>query len=118
MKAASQRGGATRLGPSGTTITDPPTSWASRSTSGLPASRFSRPLSINWLDPLGFVDFDPLKHARFGYDPDAPRFPAYNPWLSARDVAKFGQLYLQKGHRQGDILPGRLGGLDHCWMLS
>ncbi len=56
--------------------------------------------------PLGFVDFDPLKHARFGYDPDAPRFPAYNLWLSARDMAKFGQLYLQKGHWQGrDILP-------------
>jgi|SRR5579859_1755724 len=56
--------------------------------------------------PLGFVDFDPLKHARFEYDPDAPRFPAYDLWLSARDMAKFGQLYLQKGRWQGrDILP-------------
>jgi CubicO group peptidase (beta-lactamase class C family) len=56
--------------------------------------------------PLGFQDFDPMKHASFGYDPDAPRFPAYNLWLSARDMARFGQLYLQKGLWQGrQILP-------------
>ena len=47
--------------------------------------------------PLGFEDFDPMRHARFDYDPTAPRFPAYDLWLSARDMAKFGQLYLQKG---------------------
>jgi CubicO group peptidase (beta-lactamase class C family) len=56
--------------------------------------------------PLGFEDFDPMKHASYGYDPDAPRFPAYNLWLSARDMARFGQLYLQKGRWRGrDIVP-------------
>ncbi|MBW8814777.1 MAG: serine hydrolase [Caulobacterales bacterium] len=54
--------------------------------------------------PLGFQDFDPEQHARFGYDPDAPRFPAYNLWLSARDMAKFGQLYLQQGGWKGHQL--------------
>ena len=47
--------------------------------------------------PLGFQDFDPEIQERFGYDPEAPRFPAYNLWLSARDMARFGQLYLQQG---------------------
>jgi CubicO group peptidase (beta-lactamase class C family) len=51
--------------------------------------------------PLGFQDFDPERHARFGYDADAPRFPAYNLWLSARDMARFGQLYLQQGGWKG-----------------
>jgi CubicO group peptidase (beta-lactamase class C family) len=56
--------------------------------------------------PLDFQDFDPLKHARWGYDPDAPGFPAYNLWLSARDMARFGQLYLQKGRWQGrELVP-------------
>ncbi|HEY3947689.1 serine hydrolase [Phenylobacterium sp.] len=56
--------------------------------------------------PLGFQDFDPLRDARYGYDPQAPRFPAYNLWLSARDMAKFGQLYLQQGRWKGvEIVP-------------
>src|SRR5438270_883420 len=40
--------------------------------------------------PLGFEDFDPMRHARFDFDREAPRFPAYDLWLSARDMAKFG----------------------------
>jgi CubicO group peptidase (beta-lactamase class C family) len=56
--------------------------------------------------PLGFKDFDPLQHARWGYDADAPRFPAYNLWLSARDMAKFGQLFLQQGRWEGrELVP-------------
>ncbi|MBS0331303.1 MAG: serine hydrolase, partial [Proteobacteria bacterium] len=56
--------------------------------------------------PLGFEDFDPMRDARFGYDREYPRFPAYNLWLSARDMAKFGQLYLQRGQWKGqEILP-------------
>lgn len=56
--------------------------------------------------PLGFEDFDPMRDARFGYDPESPRFPAYNLWLSARDMAKFGQLYLQNGQWKGqEIVP-------------
>jgi CubicO group peptidase (beta-lactamase class C family) len=51
--------------------------------------------------PLGFRDFDPMKNASWDYDPDAPRFPAYDLWLSARDMAAFGQLYLQKGAWKG-----------------
>jgi CubicO group peptidase (beta-lactamase class C family) len=51
--------------------------------------------------PLGFEDFDPLEHARWGYDRAYPRFPAYNLWLSTRDMARFGQLFLQRGEWQG-----------------
>ncbi|MBS0362536.1 MAG: serine hydrolase [Proteobacteria bacterium] len=54
--------------------------------------------------PLGFEDFDPMRDARYGYDPESPRFPAYNLWLSARDMARFGQLYLQKGRWKGQEL--------------
>src|SRR6185312_8379804 len=56
--------------------------------------------------PLGFEDFDSLRDARFAYDPTAPRFPDYNLYLSARDMAKFGQLYLQDGRWRGrEIVP-------------
>ena len=51
--------------------------------------------------PLGFQDFDPLVHARWSYDRAAPRFPAYNLWMSARDLARFGQLFLDGGRHQG-----------------
>lgn len=47
--------------------------------------------------PLGFEDFDPLEHLRWSYDPQSPRFPAYNMWMSPRDLAKFGQLFLDRG---------------------
>ncbi|WP_341022919.1 serine hydrolase [Brevundimonas diminuta] len=51
--------------------------------------------------PLGWQDFDPLQHARWSYDAENPRFPAYNIWLSARDLARFGQLFLNRGRWQG-----------------
>lgn len=54
--------------------------------------------------PLGFEDFDPLQHARWYYDPASPRFPAYNLFMSARDLAKFGQLFLDNGQRDGKQL--------------
>jgi CubicO group peptidase (beta-lactamase class C family) len=86
--------------------------------------------------PLGFQDFDPLLHARWGYDPDAPRFAAYNLWLSARDMAKFGQLFLQRGDWQGRSLvpaawvaestrsisstgtPGLMSGYGYMWWVD
>lgn len=56
--------------------------------------------------PLGWRDFDPLTHMRWGYDPEFPRFPAYNMWMSARDLARFGQLFLCHGRWNGrQILP-------------
>jgi CubicO group peptidase (beta-lactamase class C family) len=54
--------------------------------------------------PLGFQHFDPMVHARLGYDSDYPRFPAYNLWMSASDLARFGQLYLRNGDWQGQQL--------------
>ena len=58
------------------------------------------------VEPLGFRDFDPLRDCKWTYDPQSPRFPAYNLWMSARDLARFGQLYLKAG-RWGErqILP-------------
>ena len=47
--------------------------------------------------PLGWRDFDPMRDARYQYSPEAPRFPAYNLFMSARDLATVGQLYLDKG---------------------
>jgi CubicO group peptidase (beta-lactamase class C family) len=56
--------------------------------------------------PLGFRDFDPLKHAVWSYDRESPRFPAYNLFLSARDMALFGQLFLQRGRwKDKQIVP-------------
>lgn len=56
--------------------------------------------------PLGWLDFDPLQHTRWSYDPQFPRFPAYNLWLSARDLARFGQLFLRQGNWSGtQIVP-------------
>jgi CubicO group peptidase (beta-lactamase class C family) len=54
--------------------------------------------------PLGWQDFDPMRHALFGYDPEAPRLGAYNMWMSARDMARFGQLFLQRGVWNGKRL--------------
>lgn len=51
--------------------------------------------------PLGFEDVDPPTHLRLMYAPHAPRFPSYDIMLSARDMAKFGQLYLDGGQHHG-----------------
>lgn len=51
--------------------------------------------------PLGWQDFDPLRHARWSYDLRRSRFPAYRFQLSTRDLARFGQLYLERGRRGG-----------------
>lgn len=52
--------------------------------------------------PLGFRDWNPLDHARLYYVHDpvgaTPRFPYYAMQLSARDLARFGQLYLNQGN--------------------
>lgn len=47
--------------------------------------------------PLGWRDFDALRHARWSYDLRRSRFPAYRFALSTRDLARFGQLYLARG---------------------
>jgi CubicO group peptidase (beta-lactamase class C family) len=58
--------------------------------------------------PLGFRDWNPLDHARLRYGCDAlgatPRYPNYAMQLSARDLARFGQLYLNGGTWSGDVI--------------
>jgi len=56
------------------------------------------------LRPLGFQDFDPLRDMKWSFDTDHPRFPAYNMWMSARDMARFGQLFLRRGEWGGKQL--------------
>jgi len=56
--------------------------------------------------PLGWRDFDPLRDTSWSYDRQSPRFPAYNISMSARDMAIFGQLYLQRGRWNGkQVIP-------------
>jgi CubicO group peptidase (beta-lactamase class C family) len=60
--------------------------------------------------PLGFRDWKPLEHARLRYTRDAlgatTRYPNYAMRLSARDLARFGQLYLSEGTWDGsEIVP-------------
>lgn len=52
-------------------------------------------------EPICMQDFDRYRDVEYLYDPLAPRFPAYHMALSARDLARFGLLYLNKG-RWGD----------------
>jgi CubicO group peptidase (beta-lactamase class C family) len=55
--------------------------------------------------PLGFRDWDPLQHSHLRYADDplgaTVRFPNYAVDMSARDLAVFGQLYLDGGERHG-----------------
>jgi CubicO group peptidase (beta-lactamase class C family) len=60
--------------------------------------------------PLGFRDWNPLEHTRLHYGRDplgaTTRYPNHAIQLSARDLARFGQLYLNKGTWDGcEILP-------------
>jgi|KBSSwiStaDraftv2_1062776.scaffolds.fasta_scaffold278053_1 CubicO group peptidase (beta-lactamase class C family) len=51
--------------------------------------------------PLKWRDFDPMRDSRYQYFAEAPRFPAYNLFMSARDLATLGQLYLDQGMLNG-----------------
>jgi CubicO group peptidase (beta-lactamase class C family) len=60
--------------------------------------------------PLGFRGWDPLAHSRLRYRNDpigaTRRYPNYALQLSLRDLAAFGQLYLDGGEWQGQqIVP-------------
>lgn len=86
--------------------------------------------------PLGWKDFNALEHTQWGYDPAAPRFGAYGMWMSARDMARFGQLFANRGKWNGKQLisekwiaestqlystttfpGGILGGYGYLWWL-
>lgn len=51
--------------------------------------------------PLGWRDFDVRRHTEWVRQPASTPFPAYNISLSARDLARFGQLYLNDGEWRG-----------------
>jgi CubicO group peptidase (beta-lactamase class C family) len=86
--------------------------------------------------PLGWRDFKPLEHMRWGYEPASPRFGAYNMWMSTRDMARFGQLFLNRGRWRGEqLIPetwiaestraysttdneGILGGYGYLWWIA
>ncbi len=86
--------------------------------------------------PLGWRDFNPLEHMQWGFEPASPRFGAYNMWMSARDMARFGQLFLNRGRWNGaQLVPeswiaestrvysttdhdGILAGYGYLWWLT
>ncbi|MBS0385383.1 MAG: serine hydrolase [Proteobacteria bacterium] len=86
--------------------------------------------------PLGWRDFHPLEHMQWGYEPASPRFGAYNMWMSTRDMARFGQLFLNGGRWNGaQLVPeswiadstrvysttdhdGILGGYGYLWWIT
>ncbi|MDR6192462.1 CubicO group peptidase (beta-lactamase class C family) [Agrobacterium pusense] len=62
-------------------------------------------LQTDLAEPLGFQDYDIGRQRMMGYE-NQSRYLAYHLFLSARDMAKLGQLMLQKGKWGGKtILP-------------
>jgi CubicO group peptidase (beta-lactamase class C family) len=56
-------------------------------------------------DPIGMEDFS-VEDCAYAYEPSKSRHPAYNFRMSARDMARFGLLYLRKGNWNGrQIVP-------------
>ncbi len=56
-------------------------------------------------DPIGMEDFS-LDDCQYSYEEEKSRHPAYNFRMSARDMARFGLLYLRKGNWNGrQIIP-------------
>ena len=56
-------------------------------------------------DPLGMEDFR-LEDTRFRFEEDKSVHPAYLFFMSARDLARFGQLYFQEGcWAGGEVIP-------------
>ncbi len=56
--------------------------------------------------PLGFQDWN-IKKQRKKYKKSKSRYPAYHMYLSTRDMAKIGQLMLQKGEWNGKQIISR-----------
>jgi CubicO group peptidase (beta-lactamase class C family) len=56
-------------------------------------------------EPIGMEDFTPAD-CQYSYEEKKSKHPAYNFRLSARDMARFGLLYLRKGNWNGrQIIP-------------
>ncbi len=56
-------------------------------------------------DPIGMEDFS-LDDCQYSYEKEKSQHPAYNFRMSARDMARFGLLYMRKGNWNGkQIIP-------------
>jgi CubicO group peptidase (beta-lactamase class C family) len=91
--------------------------------------------------PLGMIDWDTYQHGSYQYRADilggTTRYPNYTFHLSARDIGRLGQLYLNAGVWNGRQLlsadwiarstgplsrtnhqPGLLGMYGYCWWVA
>jgi CubicO group peptidase (beta-lactamase class C family) len=91
--------------------------------------------------PLGMIDWDIYQHGSYQYRADilggTPRYPNYTFYLSARDIARVGRLYLNNGLWNGRRLlssewiarstdpvsrtnhpAGLLGMYGYCWWVA